>query len=193
MFLSYPWTRPSISVVHVRSYVPGVPVLSLSIRSCISAVPVLFESTPKLVTQRCREAAVAWLAETRAVVCRDGADERCGPATLAHDADADFRFLLTAVGIECAPSEKDIPSDFAKRSFLRLCSRGSQRAASWLADRFALSGEDARADDNSAFRLACSNGHLSVSQWLADRFALSGEDARAENNAAFREACSNGI
>ena len=62
----------------------------------------------------------------------------------------------------------------------------------WLVDTFGLTAEDAKTNNNYAFRCVCSCGHLEVSKWLVDRFGLTINDIRCFNNWAFRYACTNG-
>jgi len=51
--------------------------------------------------------------------------------------------------------------------------------------------EDARSENNDAFRCACLNGHLELVKWIFDTFELTIDDARSVNNWAFRNACIN--
>jgi hypothetical protein len=48
--------------------------------------------------------------------------------------------------------------------------------AQWLVERFELTADDARADDNNALRQACYYGQLDVAQWLIVQFGLTEED-----------------
>ena len=54
----------------------------------------------------------------------------------------------------------------------RPAARGHLEVAQWLAERFHLTGEDARSEDNGAFREASNGGHHNVVQWLEDHFHL---------------------
>lgn len=75
---------------------------------------------------------------------------------------------------------------------LSACENDRLAVAQWLTDRFGLTAEDARANDNYTLCSTCENGHLAVAQWLAVRFGLTAEDARATDNAALQAACENG-
>jgi len=57
-----------------------------------------------------------------------------------------------------------------------------------LADRFGLTSDDARAEDNWALRFAAYNGHVDALKCLADLFGLTAADARAMDNEALRMA-----
>tara|TARA_A100001015_G_scaffold37289_1_gene41066 strand:+ start:433 stop:1803 length:1371 start_codon:yes stop_codon:yes gene_type:complete len=52
--------------------------------------------------------------------------------------------------------------------------------------------DDARADNNRAFRVAALNGHVEVLRFLKDEFGLTDDNARFNNNWAFRVAALNG-
>jgi hypothetical protein len=54
----------------------------------------------------------------------------------------------------------------------------------WLVDNYNLMAEDARSDQNAAFRSACDSGNMRAAEWLADRFGLAKSDATAKHNAA---------
>jgi hypothetical protein len=70
----------------------------------------------------------------------------------------------------------------------KACMGGHLDVCRWLTETFRLTAEDARANDNYAFRRAAEIGHLAVCQWLAERFHLTAEDARDKDNYAFRRA-----
>jgi hypothetical protein len=74
------------------------------------------------------------------------------------------------------------------------CRSGDTLAATWLADRFALTVHNVRGAlaNNRALQGACMYGHLSTAQWLTDRFELTADDARAGDNYALRWACASG-
>ena len=69
--------------------------------------------------------------------------------------------------------------------------KGHLDVLKFLVDRFELTADDARDDNNAALGGAASNGHLDVLKLLVDRFELTADDARADNNAMLR-AASNG-
>jgi Ankyrin repeats (many copies)/Ankyrin repeat len=72
------------------------------------------------------------------------------------------------------------------------CLRGDTAAATWLADRFALTVHDVRVAGNEALQWTCEGGHLATARWLVDRFGLTVDDARADDNRALRLACYGG-
>lgn len=101
--------------------------------------------------------------------------------------------VLTRVGaFNMLKKFVDAHPECASYAFRCACWDGHLAVAQWLADRFGLTAEDAKYNNNYAFRGACMNGHLAVAQWLVERFHLTAEDAKSGNNEAFRGACRNG-
>ena len=72
------------------------------------------------------------------------------------------------------------------------CCGGHIEIARFLAEKFALTLEDARSDENAPLRGAACGGHFAVVQWLCSAFALTGVDVRSRGNYAFRFACAGG-
>jgi hypothetical protein len=113
-----------------------------------------------------------------------------------------LRFAEVSYGLAALQTTPQLGARDAANALVVFCRRGDVAAAqiwsqtifakTWLADRFALTAADARADVNEALREACANGHLGMATWLADRFALTSADARSADNYALRWACAGG-
>jgi hypothetical protein len=58
------------------------------------------------------------------------------------------------------------------RAFCLACEHGHTATAKWLVDTFALTADNARADDNLALGLACKGGHTATARWLVRRFSV---------------------
>jgi len=69
---------------------------------------------------------------------------------------------------------------------------GHLEMVQYLVEKFELTADDARADDNFALRFAAENGQLETVKYLVDRFELTADDARFDDNYALREAAQNG-
>jgi hypothetical protein len=61
------------------------------------------------------------------------------------------------------------------------CGSGQVAVCQWLTERFGLTVDDVRANDNDALRFAVINGHLEVCQWLTEKFGLTADDVRGTN------------
>lgn len=59
----------------------------------------------------------------------------------------------------------------------------------WLTERFEMTAEIARAEDNLILRSAHDACSLTALKWVADHFELTAEDARANDNEALEQAC----
>lgn len=76
--------------------------------------------------------------------------------------------------------------DISLEVFHIASSKGRLDLLQCLRTTFSLSEDDARSENNLAFRWAAMNGHLAVIQWLTDTFHLTADDARSNNNDALR-------
>jgi hypothetical protein len=89
-------------------------------------------------------------------------------------------FAMPVLKATCV-SHSVLPTTLASPRQMRawqMTMRGHLEVAKWVAARFALIDEDARADSNYALWRACKNGHLALAQWLAATFSILREDIR---------------
>jgi hypothetical protein len=83
-------------------------------------------------------------------------------------------------------------ADAIRKAFCQAAVDGHLAVCRWLFETFHLTAEDARTDNNHAFKCAASSGHLDVCQWLTETFDMTAVDARADDNIAFSMAAAHG-
>ena len=69
------------------------------------------------------------------------------------------------------------------------CMYGHLDIAKWIHNKFNITEEEVKAENNWAFRFACMYGHLDVAKWLHKTFHVTDQEARMVNNFAFKWAC----
>lgn len=88
--------------------------------------------------------------------------------------------------------DKFFPEIDVNKMVIETCKNGRIAKLDKLVNRFSLTIDDIRANDNQALRTVSTSGHVNVLNYLKEKFGLTANDARANNNELIRLSSANG-
>src|SRR3989344_4692550 len=72
--------------------------------------------------------------------------------------------------------------DLSSEDFGIACLNYHFEVAKWLVEKFGITAEYVRSENNLIFRQVCERGRLEAAKWLTNTFSLTIEDARSMGN-----------